>query len=239
MIKNNLLAVCAFAGLICAQKEPESLLEQKHLEYVQNELKKYRLNAPWLIEECMFLKIDQFDIVWAEIIDILTQAERRWFYFCDKPEDYSDEIYWKYALKQCELYDSWLGKLCLNVKTFELCLYDPKMPANTVAPIFNWWDMLAKQFGTEKKYYAFYSFYFDCLTHIFNEYINYGKEEINNSERFKHYFTLAGNYLHIMEKCLQKLRDSKQFAQYIFAYRSLQQIYALLEKEKATTEVDS
>jgi len=241
MVKNKVLALSLFAGFILAQaeqQEQESQLEQKHLEYLQNELKKYRLNAPWLIEECMSLKIDNFEAIWSEIVEILTQAERRWFYFCDKPEDYADELYWKYALKQCEIYDTWLQRLYFNIKTFELCAYDPKMPANTTYPIFDWWDMVAKQFGHEKKYYAFYSFYFDCLTHMFNEHINNGKEEINNTERFKHNFVLAGNCLQVMEKCLQRLRESKQFAQYMFAYRSLQQIYALLEKEKATTEVD-
>jgi hypothetical protein len=208
-------------------------LEQKQVAYVKTELEKYRLNAPWLIDELSVLKIEQFSLLWKEIVDILTHAERRWFYFCDKPEDYTDELYWAHAYKQCEQYDQWLDKLCIN-KLNELVVYDDKtMRAyrDQLIPLLSYWHNT--DFDQEINF-KFYSFYFDCVTHIFNECINNGKEEINNDQQFKYFYNQARTCLVTMQKCLQKLSAAQQFPQYLFAYKSLHQIYELLEQEKAS-----
>lgn len=210
-------------------------IEQLHLNQVLGQLKQYRLNAAWIADECMFLKIEQFDIVWGEVVDILTQSERRWFYFCDKPEDYSDETYWKYAVWQCHVYDEWLSKLCLDIKTNELLVFDKKAAqVKQLATIFDYWDFKAKIESKEKKYYQFYAFYVDVLTKLYNEYINNAKEQINDFKEFARLFDLAKECLASIESCLERIRECKQYPQYLFAFKSLHEIFEILKQERAS-----
>lgn len=212
---------------------PDISKQEEVLPQILDLFKEYCLNAPWVTNECMELRAGEFDIVWKEIVKLLTTSENRWYYFCDKLEDFESEDHWKQCVWQCRVYDEWMHRLFIDLVTGELIIKNKgaKGSLDTVS-IFEYLSMMNE---TENKNESvntqFYAFYVDCLTHLFEEYVTCVKEYADDKTLSQQYWSLAMACLDKFDKIMNKLRSTSKYNTYQLTVKRLREIILLVEEE--------
>lgn len=214
-------------------KNPNQIsIEQKScLQLFKEDLKKYKPNAPWIIEYFMDMNLEKFGSAFKNMVKILTVPHKRWFYFSDSPKNFDPENYWAECLWQCMYYEQWMSQLSMDKD--KLINKDLNHPKIVFSKIIDNIENLGLGKNLMNKYYQFYAFYTDCLSHFFCQavYACYGSMEDQSS--YKLFLNAAKKSLSRMKQNLVILRKSKFFyPNYKMTLDSYKKILSLLEAEK-------
>lgn len=203
------------------------------------DLEKYRPNAPWITEELMSLDIDQFNLAFKEsVIDILVPEENRWFYFCDKKENFSLNDYWYQCLWQCQYYDNWLDKLYVD-STGKLCDKEDIESEDEAISIFDYWQEIEKQLenGQYMPYHQFYAFYADILSHFFCQTLEFANYSLNDPKTYKLCLSVCKKCFKQFEKIISKFKSSILYSQYHFASKRYQELLNLAYQDRLSKKM--
>jgi hypothetical protein len=187
-------------------------------------LQDYRPHAPWITEELLELSFVDFEQAFAEVVTLLTKAEKRWFYFCDKLQDYDQDKYWQQCLWQCMYYTQWLERLYV-VPNGEL-LY--KETDSTPVPVLACPLAEYKALAVIDTLYAFYA---DCLAHFFCFSVDYASRERDNIQVYISCWLTGKLCLEKLEKVVERLKDTPFYGAYHLTIKRYQEVYALLDEE--------
>lgn len=202
------------------------------VQRIRESFKEYRLNAPWITKECEQLYLEDFELVWQEIVELLTTTKKRWFYFCDKPEDFDVHDYWKYCLWQCKTFHEWLQKVYIDPQTTELLIYDKQSPESAQAvSLFDYWLAQPAVPGKETAYHQFYAFYIDCVTQVYKEYIECAQDARADAEEFRGYFSLGLVSMDVIEKLLERIKNTRWYNKYHLDSKVLREVLTVLEDD--------
>jgi hypothetical protein len=238
-MKNYVQAACVFlitfttiqAGITSAQEELFSSFNA------------YRLNASWIIPECMMLTSDEFDLVWEKIVTLLTQSEHRDFYFNGPPT-------WQECVRECKVLSDWLSALFIDMSTGDL-IHRTKsisLPSSALS-IFEYWKKKSKLNATAAARIApldeehktkqhqllgfqFYAFYIDSLSHLYEEYSKYARDPYQEKVVSKAYMRLLTVCLRDLEKLLAKLKIFTTANHYTLAVKKLRDIKHLVDEQQ-------
>lgn len=198
-------------------------------------LGEYKLNAPWITKDFMELSVQEFEVAWKEVMDILTKPERRWFYFCDKEEDFYEEDYWIKFLWQCNYFDSWLNQTYVDVTTHELLYKEEaaKVPERVV-PIMQYWEFMSSTLkeGAELPYMQFYAFFIDCLSYFFCKAVDNAYQVIGDTANYNQSLQVAKKCLEKINLYLTKVKTGRLHVSYQLTVKKYQEILDLLEQER-------
>lgn len=199
-------------------------------------LEEYRLNAPWVERELLCLNIQDFDLAFKEVIDIISKEDRRWWYFCDNKNDFNQDDYWNKCLWQCIHYDNWLSNVYVDLINNELIFKDNNesgAPQGTVS-LIQYWHIMGQDQEENSEHYInqFYVFFLDCLSHLFCESIDNAYKFTNDYDFYKNYMDTARKSLNLFEKNLKKIKASKYYQKYQLSLNRFKEILSLLEQEK-------
>ncbi len=218
------------SSVVPQKKQPVSRIDS-FLRMLGN----YKLNAPWITQEFMELPVDEFTIAWKEVMDIFTKPERRWFYFCDKEEDFYEEDYWIKFLWQCQYFDSWLNQTYIDVSTNELLYKEEaaKVPER-VLPIMQYWDLMgsALKENSDSMFLQFYAFFVDCLSYGFCKAVDSAYQMINDSAGYNQSLQVAKKCLEKINYHITKIKTERLLASYQLTVKKYQEVLDLLEQER-------
>jgi hypothetical protein len=204
------------------------------LESFLQSLQDYRPTAYWITKDFMELSIQEFEMAWKTVMDIITWPEQRWFYFCDKEQDYSEEQYWLKFLVQCQCYDAWLTQTYVDLATGEL-LYKEEAAKNTerATSLIQYWDLLASMTpGAEQPYVPLYAFFVDCLSYFFCQSVDNAHQSLSDTATYNLCIKAAKICLNKINKYMEKLKSSKLFPVYQLTIKKYPEILELLEHEQ-------
>lgn len=199
------------------------------LENLFFEFRKYYLNAPWVIDACMQLSLDDALIAWQEIVALLASKESRWFYFAESEEQYIHDV--KACIWQCRQYDEWLRSVRIDEtknKLYFLRSGEKSLDTNLLSYLVQ-----KNRMDEVGNLYIFYAFYTDCLTYAFEEYVE-------NTRIFEHDAELFISYCRLAHTCLEKidslsqipfLKNSSWYLDYELAIKKLHEVMALIDDE--------
>jgi len=208
------------------------------LEVFRDDLKKFKPNAPWITESFMAMNLKQFSNACSKTIKILTVPQKRWFYFSNSPVNFDLENHWAECLWQCIYYEKWMTGL--SMEKDQLVFKDAnhaKIPFIKIVTVI---EQLGLGKNLVNKYYQFYAFYTDCLSHFFCMSVYSCYSSLDDSNSYKMFLATAKKSLSKMKQNLQILRKSKLFyPNYKLTLDSYKKILALLEAEKIKTYLGS
>jgi hypothetical protein len=210
-----------------------SLAQAGELEKFLESLKQYRPNAPWITQDLLELPVEGFEIGWREVMLNLTQADKRWFYFCDKEQDFDQERYWHQCLWQCSYYDQWFDKLYVDAATGILVYktIDKTLPANSFS-VFDYARVAKMMNSAQDTFLAdFYAFYFDCIAHFFCCSVDLAYKAQDVVEIYSKCWLIGRLCMERLETILIKNNESSWYPVYSLMFKRYQEVYALLEEE--------
>lgn len=212
------------------EKEQTSEISDKsNLNAFLKLLEEYRPNAPWITQEFMHLSLEEFDVAWEKVVELLTNENKRWFYFCDREQDFNAESYWQQCEWQCRYYDAWLTKVRVNIDKLELT-YKNKYSFENSISILEYWKLTGQKVLT---YYQFYAFYIDCLSHFFCQSVDFAHQSRSDISFYFTCIVVAKLCLEKMNKLMQRIKPSKFYATYKLTLKRYQEVFNLLEAEHA------
>lgn len=201
----------------------------KELEQLFAEFKKYYLNAPWVIDSCMALPVEDCMQAFQEIVLLLATSDTRWYYFADLESKYTFDP--KDCIWQCRLYDEWIKNARVDEVANTLYVLRPSEKSDDIT--FLNYCLIKNQSQASITLNIFYAFYTDCLTHVFEEYIE-------NIRIFEHDAEIFAGYCSLAHRCLEKiesfahlpwLKNSSWYLEYELAVKKLHEIMALVDDE--------
>lgn len=199
-------------------------------------LQEYRPNAPWITQELLELSWDEFEQAFTEVVQLLTRAEKRWFYFCDKPQDYDQDAYWQQCLWQCMYYIQWLERLFI-LPSGELFYKETETTSVPVlaCPVAEYITMHTSKNQDKNRgehaLYTLYAFYADCLAHFFCFSVDYASRERDNAQLYISCWVTSKLCLEKLEKVVEQLKDTSWYGPYYLSLKRYQEVYALLDEE--------
>jgi hypothetical protein len=206
-------------------------------------LKKFKPNAPWIVREFMDLPPDEFMQAFIYTIDILTDESKRWHYFSNKPEEFRQESLWFNCLWQCMFFDYWLEHTYLLVDSNldqASMIFKTKPPTNAIklsTLLFYQASQNSKSLDEKvlSVYKQLYTFYFDCLSNIFSDYIETAYKFIDDNKELAHISKELGICYKKMKYVIAKLEafnDKLIIRNYISSFKRYESILDLLNKER-------
>jgi len=240
--------------IVSLEKTPEKsvIIEQKNeLELFKQDLKKYKPNAPWITESFMDMDLKDFSYAFKHIIKILTVPQKQWFYFTDNPNNFNPDNYWTECLWQCMHYEQWMAQLSIDEKSLldqtklgkwkdknnlmYKSIEHPKVSFSRILDTIEKYDLGKNMIN---KYYQFYAFYTDCLSHFFCKAVYACYSSMDDVNLYKLFLNAAKKSLSRMKQNLIILKKSKFFyPTYKITADSYKKILALLEAEKVKAKL--
>lgn len=206
--------------------------ESSSLSNFVKDLRIFKPDAPWITEQLINLNLKDFKKGFKEVIELLTENNKRWFYFCDKKEDFDSKKYFLNSLWQCIYFDKWLSKLFIDISSGTLFIESSYLLPDNYITFEKYITLLESDGLIKSKYYQFYAFYMDCLSSFFCDFIIALQESTNDIHLNLKYFSIAKKCFNKMESLLSKLRSSCFHDTYKIILRRYEEIIKLSEEEK-------
>lgn len=201
------------------------------LTLFKEDLRIYKPTAPWITDSFMDMDFQQFGVAFKYIVKILTLPQERWFYFTHSPTGFDPENYWAECLWQCYYYERWMGSLSLTDN--KLIYKDSNNQRIPFLAILARIENASMGNKLVNKYYQFYAFYTDCLSHFFCNAVYSCYESLDNVQTYKSFLGIAKKCLSKMKQNLSVLKKSKLFyPAYKMTFDNYKTILSLLEAEK-------
>jgi hypothetical protein len=199
-------------------------------------LEQYRLNAYWITKDFMQLSVDEFEKAWLEVVTILSHPEKRWFYFCDKKDDFYEEDYWAKFLRECVLYDAWITKTYVDIATGEL-LYkeEADRTPERVMLLSDYWALFANKNESTVGNHPntqFYAFFIDCLSHFYCRAVDEAYYALSDTNAYNSSILAAKLCLERINRYLPKIKASHIMVSYQLTVKKYQEVIDLLEQER-------
>ena len=229
------LALSNFATHASRDTRDTSVLQRQssQLDFFLKLLQEYRPSAPWITQELLELSFNDFEKALSAVIELLTQAEKRWFYFCDKPQGYDQDAYWQQCLWQCMYYTQWLERLYVTSQG-ELFYKDSdttRVPA-LACSVFEYISMMNPEKNNgDHPVYMLYAFYADCLAHFFCLSVDYASRSREDTTLYISSWVSSKVCLERLERVLEQLQDTRWYAPYYLTIKRYQEVYRLLDEE--------
>jgi len=204
------------------------------LALFKDDLNKYKPNTPWITQSFMDMNLKQFSKAFGKTIKFLTVPQKRWFYFSNSPKNFDPEGYWPECLWQCIYLEKWMSGLSMDKD--QLVMKDANYPKISFIKIITTIEQLGLSENLVNKYYQFYAFYTDCLSHFFCTAVYSCYGSLDDANLYKMFLATAKKSLSKMKQNLLILKKSKLFySNYKLTLDSYKKILSLLEAEKIKT----
>ncbi len=224
-VKYIYLLVLYITSILCMHAiQPPPLL----ISYF-NDLMAYQPNAPWIIEACTAMTIEELSAAWSALALLLKEGRQqgKFFYEPMRPHTTVEDSMSKYAW-QCRFLDLWLNRLYSN-KITHLLVYDRELSLKDnmlYEPVLQYWRVHEHQ-----AYYEFYAFYADCLSYLFLQGVQYAYCTLDDGiqeESWAQPFWV----LEELKKAVNHLKQSRYETRYSAQLERYLQLHDLLENEK-------
>ena len=217
---------------------PAFQLQKTHKKEIEKKLtseqfiadfEKYIIEPGWIIQSFLLLPLDEFDKAWEFFITVIYKTP--WKFFVEKSKNYSEKKYRESFIVQCDLYNTFLLNLLVDLsqKSLIFAIGSEKaqhLKRKNVITIFQYWEY--------KKlilHHHFYAFYFNRVAMQLYETIITASCQLDMPD-YPSLYKQAKKYGTRLSFIFKKLKGGPYDDRYAYHVKRYQEVLELLSKER-------